>query len=106
MPPDSPAEAIEKTAMRLQNMSYTPTLLIDTPDFLIMNREGFAKEYKRVSGLSAQKLIEEGMPAGAAPEEFRSNHLRLLEYHYRLLTRLRRDEPEAWDEVNELYEDD
>ncbi|HKL22090.1 MAG TPA: hypothetical protein VJ904_09805 [Tichowtungia sp.] len=33
-------------------------------------------------------------------------HLNLLFYHYALLQRLRRNQPEAWDEVNELMEDD
>ena len=40
------------------------------------------------------------------PEVFKMNHLKLLYYFYELLTRLRQDDPAAWDEVNELYEDD
>jgi hypothetical protein len=40
------------------------------------------------------------------PAATTSPNLNLLLYHYRLLRRLRDDEPEAWDEVNELMEDD
>ena len=32
--------------------------------------------------------------------------MKIMLYHFKLLTRLRKNEPEAWDEVNELYEED
>lgn len=87
-------------------MSYSPVLLIPTPGFLRMKAKEIEQESERVRALSAEELVQAGMPANEDAEAYKANHLRLLDYHYRLLARLRLDEPEAWDEVNELYEDD
>ena len=103
-PEDSP-DAVERTAKALESMKYTPILLIRTPGFLRFSHDQFLDELERVARMPETELSEK-LPADGELDEKRREHLRLLLYHYRLLLRLRRDEPEAWDEVNELFEDD
>lgn len=94
---DDPGK-IEKTAAVLEGMGYRPTLLSDFPDFL---RSGSARFFQELEGLLASPL-----PEGEDPEGFRERQASLLIYHYKLLNRLRRGEPEAWGEVNGLMDDD
>jgi hypothetical protein len=105
LPADAADDKIQQTARTLEGMSYTPVLLLDTPGFLTMKADDIRDEVRRVMALNPEQ-IEQASAAGKDPEKLKFDHLNLLFYHYRLLCRLRRDEPEAWDEVNELYEDD
>lgn len=89
---DVSEEQIKQTAARLDAKNYQPMLLTDTPNFLNMTSDELAAHI--------QELVS------ARRDELTEQHLNLLIYHFRLLQRLRRDEPEAWDEVNELMEDD
>jgi hypothetical protein len=106
LPDDPSSEVMENTAHRLRGMKFSPTLLVNLPDFLHVTKERILGELDRALTLDAEELIEEGMNPTSDPETFRMNHLKLLYYFYELLTRLRRDDPAAWDEINELYEDD
>jgi hypothetical protein len=105
-PKDAPAEKIEETARTLEGMHYEPILLLKTPGFLHMGRKDIETEILRIGGMSDQEMRAEGFAADANFSEFKAKHLQLLLYHYGLLCRLRADHPEAWDIVNELYEDD
>lgn len=91
LPPDAEPGAIEETAGRLNAMNWQPTLLTDYPDFVTTTRD------------ELRQFIEE---LTDKRDDLTEQHLSLLLYHYRLLQRLRTDDPEAWDEVNELMEDD
>jgi hypothetical protein len=91
LPEDADQSRINETLQRLQAMNYQPILLVDAPGFLTMTRAGLLEFIRN--------LVKE-------KNELTEQHLSLLVYHYRLLQRLRRDEPEAWDEINELMEDD
>ena len=90
LPPDTDPSAIEEAASELELMNYSPLLLNDVPDFL------------RIKKAELVQLIVDL----AGKPETTEQHLSLLHYHYALLQRLRRNEPEAWDEVNELMDDD
>lgn len=63
-------------------------------------------EFKRVKEMPDQEIKKQLPENKDSASEIRLRHLQLLLYHYNLLCRLRDDEAEAWDEVNELYEDD
>jgi hypothetical protein len=91
LPDDSPSEQIEQTAERLEAKSYQPILLAEPPDFLRITK-GALLEFIR-DLLSRQ-------------DDLTQQHLNMLLYQYRLLQNLRRDVPEAWDEINELMDDD
>lgn len=105
-PEDAPAEKIENTAKVLEGMYYEPLLLLKTPEFLRMGRKDLEAEIGRVNRMSDEAMMEEGFSAHANLGEFKAKHLQLLIYHYSLLCRLRKDDPIAWDTINELMEDD
>lgn len=90
LPQDASPQQIQQTADQLSAMSYQPMLLNDAPDFFHITKDRLGQ---MVNELANEPNTTE-------------QHLNLLVYHYELLQRLRRDEPEAWDEVNELMEDD
>lgn len=89
---DTSAGQIAQTAEQLEAMSYQPILLTDTPNFLRMTSKELSTHIQELVSNHRNELTEQ--------------HLSLLIYHFKLLQRLRRDEPEAWDEINELMEDD
>lgn len=91
LPPDVSSAEIEDTVKELDAMNYQPMLLNDVPDFFHLTKERLSSFISKLTA-DAKDLTEQ--------------HLSLLFYHYALLQRLRRNEPEAWDEVNELMEDD
>ncbi len=105
-PDDAPASKIESTASDLEAMNYEPVLLLHTPGFLRMGRHDLQQEIERVNDLPPEGMMAEGFGANANFSLFKAKHIQLLIYHYGLLCRLRADEPEAWDIINELYEDD
>ena len=105
-PADAPADKIESTARVLTGMNYEPVLLLKTEGFFRMGRKELRKEIDRVTQLTPREMMAEGFGENANFNEFKAKHLQLLIYHYDLLCRLRADDPEAWDTVNELYEDD
>jgi hypothetical protein len=100
---DDPAK-IEKTAEVLKGMRYSPILLSDFEDFLSVDSGRFFPELEKV--LNSPDVPDPDLPEGEDQESFRNKKASLLLYHYKLLNRLRRDEKEAWDEINELMEDD
>ncbi len=99
---DDPA-VISKTAEVLEGLKYSPVLLSDFPDFLRVDSKRFFSEVERMiqGGSSLTEL-----PEGETAESFLEKQVSLLVYHYKLLNRLRRDDTAAWDEINELMEDD
>ena len=97
-------ERIGKTADVLEGMKYTPTLLTDFPDFLRVDSKTFFARIEEI--LNAPDVKPEDLPAGESQGSYRELQVSMLIYHYKLLNRLRQDEPEAWDEINELMEDD
>jgi len=105
-PADAPAEKIESTAQTLESKSYEPVLLLKTPGFLRMGCKDIEAEIERVRNMTDRDMLDEGFGDNADFDEFKMKHLQLLVYHYGLLCRLRADDPEAWDTINELYEDD
>ena len=93
LPEDASTEEMEQAAKRLEKIGYQPMLIVRPPDFLRITKSrllSFIDEL--VANTEANKLSEQ--------------HLNLLLHHYRLLQRLRSDDPEAWDEISELMEED
>lgn len=105
-PEDAPADEINTAAIELEARHYEPVLLIRTPGFLRMRRNDLETEIRRVREMSPQEMRAEGFAHEDRFNELKAKHLQLLIYHYGLLCRLRLRDPEAWDTVNELYEDD
>lgn len=103
---DPPIHSIEKTAARLEGMNFSPTLLFPVHNFLRITRSKVLEEFDRISHLNHSQLVEMGIPKKEDENQYKEKQLSLLAYWYLLLNQLRRDVPEAWDEINELYEDD
>ncbi len=97
-------EKIARTTDILERMKYRPILLSDFKDFISADSKRFFPELEKV--LNSPDVDDSQLPEGDDQESFRKKKASLLLYHYKLLNRLRRDEPEAWDEINELMEDD
>jgi hypothetical protein len=99
-------DIIESTAKRLEDYRYSPILLIPVDNFIRLTREELIDEMKRTVDLSEAEMRDLGFTDGADLTTKKDQQLNLLVHHFSLLSRLRNDEPEAWDEVEELYEDD
>lgn len=99
-------EAIESTSRELRTFHYSPMLLFPVENFENITREGIIREIKRIRDLTPKEMSRSGFDPGDDIDEKKKNAISLIVHHYKLLVRLRKDEPEAWDEVNELYEDD
>ncbi len=104
--PDAIKERIEKTAQDLGRRNFMPSLLLNVDDFFYMTRERMMDEYNRVMNLRPDSEEIKSVVALSNPDEIKEKHLRLLLNYYFLLCRLREGESEAWDTINELYEDD
>jgi len=96
VPEDAPAPQIENTARVLEGKTFEPMLLISTPGFVRMKKEDIRHELQRTLAFASKDVSD----------ETKSKHIELLLYYYDLLCRLRLDQAEAWDTINELYEDD
>jgi hypothetical protein len=71
-----------------------------------MNHSQWLKEFYTIKELSQKALLDLGVPEDKNILEYKEKQLSLLLYWCELIFRLRQDEPEAWDEIYELYEDD
>ena len=83
-----------------------PSLLLKLDDFFHMTRERMIKEYERVINLDPNSEEIKSVVALSNPNDVKEKHLNSLLNQYLLLCRLREGEAEAWDTINELYEDD
>lgn len=99
---------IEASSQALEGFNYSPTLLIPTPNFIHFTKEDLLGEIDRLAGACREDIEKElGIEEknGQDLGEIVLRHLKLLVYHYHLLVRLRKNDPKAWDEINELYEE-
>ena len=106
LPDVSDATCIQQTAARLEGLHFTPTLMLPADRFLYFSRADLLEEIERVTALSKQDIQEKGIELRQDLHEIQLEQIGLLVYHFKLLSRLRQDDPEAWDEVDELYGDD
>lgn len=95
-----------RTAEQLAVYAYSPTLLWPVRNFAQSDKERLLRLMREAAECSDKVLIENGFDPRADLLEKRILQMRSLLHHYQQLLRLRRDEPEAWDDVHELYEDD
>ncbi len=99
-------EQIDTAAHALEGMNYRPMLLIDMPDFFYITSDGLLAELNRLVKMTSEEWSAAGCPAHVAHTDFRDKQIGLIFYHYALLYRLRSNEPDAWNEINLLCEDD
>lgn len=105
--PEDPAEnKINSTAKELEMLNFSPILFIETPKILYMKKEDIISEIDRVKNLADSELPYFNAQSFSGSEDFREKQINLLYFYYELISRLRMDNPEAWDYIHELYEDD
>lgn len=103
---DADDSAVVRTAEELRMLSFSPILLIETPNILTMRKSEIITEAERILLLKDSQLPDYDKNGIAGSDDFKQKHLDMLYFYFELITRLRRNEPEAWDYVHELYEDD
>ncbi|MDY0095947.1 MAG: hypothetical protein RBT80_24895 [Candidatus Vecturithrix sp.] len=100
------AEHIQYTVKRLEGLHFAPTLILPAENFTLLSKADILAEIDRVAGLSEQDMRASGVKIRQDIQETKLEQIGLLVYHFALLTRLRQDDPLAWDEIDELYGDD
>lgn len=111
--PAHDAAAVEAAARHLEMLHYQVLVDFTSRDFLRLSNREFIAELDAVMKMDGDSLrasatvVEEWTgDAKKSPEENRAKRMEFMFKEYRKLCRLRGNEPEAWDEINELYYDD
>ena len=97
---------VEWAAERLELMHWTPELLKSVGGFLRISKKTLADEVRSTLDADDAETVTMFPGVSLEPPRARITQASLLVSAAELLWRLRADEPEAWDQVNELYEDD
>ena len=100
------AKLIQQTAARLEEIHFTPTLMLPVERFLYLAKADVLAEIDRIAALTEADLRAQGIALLQDANEIKLEQIGLLVYHFELLTELRQDTPEAWDKIDELYAED
>lgn len=112
--PEHPPDVIQKTADHLRMLSFSFTHGKLDLDLVHLTRSQLREELERLVSLSPEEfnaeLNMERPYAGGDMErwarEAKLQRMRFLLDKYAFMCRLRDNDPEAWDAVNELFYDD
>lgn len=112
--PDNTDAEIQRTAETLESLNYSFDLGAIELDLMRFRMADLEREFDRIDRWGFEEAVanrnfEPEYTGGDREEytrEFKLSRMKLLLEKYRFLCRLRSDEPEAWDVVNELYYDD
>ena len=99
-------DAIEQTARDLEKMGYEPPVFLPVKGFLRFRVKDIHNELDRIAALDPKEVEGLKLAQEKSPEEVKKRDIDILTNQFLLLERLRAGEPEAWDEIHELYEDD
>jgi hypothetical protein len=94
-------QVIESTARELRRLNYDVGLDSEAKPFILMTKEDVLGEIGRVDTMGS-----EGVLASEEAVAQKLDRLSLLVYNFEILSRLRRDDGEAWDMIEELYGED
>ncbi|MCX7788891.1 MAG: hypothetical protein N2442_14475 [Spirochaetes bacterium] len=110
--PDHSPEEIESAAHHLEMLHYQNLLESVDRNFIRYKKEDILRKLKEIAiadiaNLKANStVVEEWENSNVTPEENRARRMRFVCREYKKLCALRSNQPEAWDEINELYYDD
>ena len=97
---------VDRVAMDLERYNYDPGIFFPVPDLPYYRAEDMAREIDRIVEMDEEEVagfsVAEDRPVG----EVKRIAIDILTSQFFLIERLRDGEPEAWDEIHELYEDD
>lgn len=106
LPDVEDAARIQYTVKRLEGLHFAPTLILPLENFTSFSKADILREIDRIANLSEQEIQASGVRIDQDIQATKKEQVGLLVYHFKLLTRLRQDDPTAWDEIDELYGDD
>lgn len=92
------ADCIEQTASRLEKLQYAPPVPVTVAVFLRLDKTSLQAEVQKIID-----AVERGEEKTGPVLERCIQSIRVLLYYYRKLQLLRDDDPESWDEIDELY---
>ena len=113
--PDHNDEEIRIANEQLKNLEFSFNLGNMDIDLFGMTKSGALAQIGAIEKMDFEELLatrnlEPEYVQGENKEDWaraaRVSRIRLFAHEFTLLSRLRSDEPEAWDEVNELFFDD
>ena len=99
-------DLVKNTADRLHGISYAPPFLIEISNFTAMNKKSAIKTLKRLYEYPEIEIEKFAIARDRSVNQIKIDAMNGFITEYKLLQRLRMDVPEAWDQINELYEDD
>ena len=97
---------VEFAAERLARLIWQPELLAPVEDFSRISADRLRDEVLRFLALNDRQVMEETGVVAMDAEKIRLTQASMLVNAAELLWRLRADDPEAWDHIAELYDDD
>ncbi len=100
---DFPPEVIEQTAARLENLNYAPSVITPNEKFLRLDKQGMLDEVDRILKMPEEEACALAPGDTAKCEDLRLQFIKVLLFYYEKLILLRKDDADAWDEVDELY---
>lgn len=106
MPVIDEKSRVEETAHQLREMNYVPPFLIPVDRFEDFNRAAALKYLNDILETPEAKIQSLPVASSHSPDEIKQRTMEMLIKEFTLLQNLRQDKPEAWDHINELYEDD
>lgn len=99
---DDPA-IISETAANLKRLNYTPPVSIPVDTFLAYMTADLLEEVRRIVDMPDEEVAQLTGQDELSPLEIKLEHIAVLVFYFKELAELRRQVPEAWDEVDELY---
>ena len=96
-------EIIEQTATRLEGLNYAPALIIPVYDFLRLTSDTLLEEIDKILAMPDQEACALAADEPQKCQDLRLQFISVLIYYYKQLVLLRQENPDAWDEVDELY---
>lgn len=99
-------QRVAQVAADLKRISFEPIMLIPADGLCSMRTDEVLELAERTAAMSDEEIGQLGLVFSDEPERVRVDQLKMLLHYFSLIVRLRADDPEAWDEIHELYEDD
>ncbi len=99
-------ETIDRVAEDLERYGYDPGIFFPVPDFASYGVEEMIEQIHSILSMDDEEIEGLAIAEERSVAEVKRIAIDMLIGQFYLLERLRAGEPEAWDEIHELYEDD
>ncbi|MGL1933272.1 MAG: hypothetical protein OCC45_16180 [Desulfotalea sp.] len=96
-------ETIEQTAIRLEGLHYAPPVTTPVKTFLRLTSNSLLAEIDKILDMPDQEACALAPDNPKECQDLRLQFISVQIYYYKQLMQLRQENPEAWDEVDEMY---